>query len=75
MKKRFATEWLVFLACCLAGIPIKPLIDPPMNFSGVMLGPFLYLAIGVLRVTVAAIRTLSARRFGGDVLTLTQRPR
>jgi hypothetical protein len=61
MKRRLSIEWLVFVACSITGVFVKPLIDPPMDLSGLLLGLPLYLVVGVVRLTVGAIRHLSAR--------------
>ncbi len=61
MKRRLAIEWLVLVACCIVGLFVKPMIDPPLNAVGLVLGIPLYVAVGIVRLTVAAIRYLTPR--------------
>jgi hypothetical protein len=61
VKRRLAKEWLILVACCIVGIPIKNMIDGPPNFDGVVLGPVVYAALGVIRITIASYQALTSR--------------
>lgn len=64
-KRRLATEWLILLCCCVVGIALAPLITGGLPLwetviGGILMGPIIYVALGLVRLTLASVRTLAS---------------
>lgn len=64
MAKRFAVEWLVLIACLVVAVPLVFIVDmrpsDPVEVFGftLLFAPFVYLGVGVVRLTIASVLRL-----------------
>ena len=61
MGRRFAVEWLWLLVSCTAvvlWILVAGSAESDVVFVSIILGPVLYVGIGIVRLTIWAIRTV-----------------
>ncbi len=68
MSQRFAREWLWFLVSC--GVSFVVMLftaQVDRSLSALLLTPWMYLGIGAVRLTVAAIRCVSSPESRPDV--------